>query len=72
MWLPDMRGRTVAWQKQQMFPVSVHVDDQLSLLHGERPDEVHMVMQRRTGARRQTNFLELACNAVLPLADEHG
>jgi len=46
---------------------------ELSLLHGECLDEVHMVMKRRTGAaRRQTNFVELACTAVLLLADEHG
>jgi len=71
MWLPDMRGRTVSWQKQQIFLVSVHVDVQLSLLHGEGLDEVHMAMKRRTGAlRRQTNFAELACTAVLLLADE--
>jgi len=32
-----------------------------------------MVMKRRTRAvRRQTNFIELACTAVLLVADEHG
>jgi hypothetical protein len=74
MWLPDMRGRTVSWQKQQIFLVSVHLDVQLSLLHGEGLDEIHMVIKRRTGAvRRRTNFEELAsCTAVLLLADEQG
>jgi hypothetical protein len=67
MWLPDMRGRAVSWQKQQMFLVSVHVDVQLSLLHGEGLDEVHRVMKRRTGAvRRLTNFVELELRCIHP------
>src|SRR6266849_10729256 len=56
-----------------MFLISVYLDVELVLLHGECLNEVHMVMKRRTRAvRRQTNFIELACTAVLLVADEHG
>jgi hypothetical protein len=49
---------------------SAYVGVELALLYGECLNEVHMVMKRRTRAvRRQTNFIELACTAVLLVAD---
>src|SRR6266852_903812 len=56
-----------------MFLISVYVHVEFALLYVECLDEVHMVMKRRPRAvRRQTNFIELACTAVLLVADEHG
>jgi hypothetical protein len=72
MWLPEVHRRALAGQKWKMFLVSIHVEVEFALLHGERLNEIYMVMKRRTRpVRWQTNFVELTRAAVVLFADKH-